>query len=230
MIKDAIDARLMSSANFVRAGAVLADIGTDHGYLPIFLLKAGKIKRAVLSDINEEPLAAARRNVEDEGLSDKCTLILADGAASLSGLGITDYTICGMGGELIADIIDGAPDMRRPGIRLILQPMSRQAALRRKLFSLGFSVLDEKYSSVSGKHYVTVLAEYTGIAHTVSDIEAELGFEFSHTDDRADYVLYMQTKLASLERAARGMMMGGDDVSREKALIEEIKRRLLRIK
>ena len=99
MIGNAIDARLMSSANFVRAGAVLADIGTDHGYLPIVLLKEGRIERAVMSDINEGPLATARRNVEDEGLSDKCTLILSDGALALEGLGITDYSICGMGGR-----------------------------------------------------------------------------------------------------------------------------------
>ena len=229
MIGNAIDARLMSSANFVRAGAVLADIGTDHGYLPIFLLKEGRIRHAVLSDINEGPLAAAEQNVKAEGLSDKCTLILSDGAASLTGLGITDYAICGMGGELIARIIGDAPDMRREGVRLILQPMSRFAIVRETLSSLGFRIIDERYSSAAGRPYVSILAEYTGEVRDIDSVTAELGDEREHTSDREDYVFFLRKKLASLERAAHGKKEGGEDVSFELELCDEIKRRLSKL-
>ncbi len=229
MIGNAIDARLMCSANFVRAGAVFADIGTDHGYLPIFLLKEGRISHAILSDINEGPLDTARRNVCAEGLSEKCTLILSDGASALSGLGITDYAVCGMGGELIAEIVGSAPDMRREGVRLILQPMSRINVLRRRLAALGFSVLDEKYSTSAGKHYVTLLAEYTGLVYEVSDTVAELGEDRAHTDDRDDYVSFLEKKKFSLERASEGIKRGGGDPVSERIILDEIRRRLSEI-
>ena len=100
MATSRIDARLLSAAEYVRAGAVFADIGTDHGYLPVFLLKNGIIERAVLTDINEHPLESARESVRAEGLSDRVDFYLTDGALGLEGLGITDVAVCGMGGEL----------------------------------------------------------------------------------------------------------------------------------
>ena len=226
MIGNTIDARLLSSANFVRAGAVLADIGTDHGYLPIFLLKEGRISRAVLSDINEGPLATAKRNVIEEGLIDKCTLILSDGAKALSGLGITDYAICGMGGELISEIVSSAPDMRREGVRLILQPMSRPAVLRKTLASLGFRVLREKCSMATGRPYVTILAEYTGRIYDVSFVDSELGEDRAHEGDGDDYVFFLKKKRESLARAAEGMEKGGIDPKEERLIIAEIDKRL----
>ena len=93
MINSTLDKRLLSCADYVRAGAVFADIGTDHGYLPIFLLKAGRIERAYLTDINVGPLNSARENATAEGLLDKCSFLLTDGAAALMAHGITDYAV-----------------------------------------------------------------------------------------------------------------------------------------
>ena len=84
-----LNARLLSAAGFVRQGAVFADVGTDHAYLPIFLLESGRILRAVCSDINEGPLASAVSNVSSAALSDRCEFVLCNGAASLSDKGIT---------------------------------------------------------------------------------------------------------------------------------------------
>ena len=100
-----ISPRLLSAADFVRQDAILADIGTDHAYLPLFLLSEGRIKKAFCSDVNEGPLASARANADAAGLLDRVEFTLADGADALSGRGITDYAICGMGGELISDIV-----------------------------------------------------------------------------------------------------------------------------
>ena len=97
-MKSAINARLLSAAELTRQDATFADIGTDHAYLPLFLLDEGRIKYAYCCDINEGPLDSARRNAEERGRLDKCEFILTDGAAVLSGKGITDYAICGMGG------------------------------------------------------------------------------------------------------------------------------------
>ena len=90
MRDNALDVRLCSCADLVRQDAVFADIGTDHAYLPIYLLKSGRIKKAYCSDINKGPLATAADNVKDNGLSDRVELILTDGAAALSDKGITE--------------------------------------------------------------------------------------------------------------------------------------------
>ena len=118
-MKHPIGKRLLSAAEFVRQGAYFADIGTDHAYLPLFLLEGGKIERAVCSDINAGPLETAKRNAEEYGLSDRIIFRLTSGAEGLSDMGITDYAICGMGGELIAEIIESAPHLKDGAVRLI---------------------------------------------------------------------------------------------------------------
>ena len=201
---DMLDARLLSCANFVRAGAVFADIGTDHGYLPIFLLSSGKISRAVLADINEGPLNSAKQNVREAGFDEQCTFKLTDGAAALSGLGITDYAICGMGGELIASIISAAPHLKKIGTRLILQPMSRHGATRSCLYREGFTILDERYSIAEGKCYLTILAEYTGKVRSVASEICEIGEEYPHPCDKNEYMEYLLRRIASLKRVIHG--------------------------
>ena len=226
MIGSSLDKRLLSCADYVRVGAVLADIGTDHGYLPLFLLREGRVQRAYLCDINEGPLSSAKRNATLDGLIDKCEFILTDGAAALSDKGVTDYTVCGMGGELIARIIDDAPHLRVRGTRLILQPMTKQESLRKYLTSHGFSILDERFSYDSGKYYVTVLAEYTGECREMSDSEAELGIEVRHITDRDEYLGFLEGKRRAAEKALRGKRIGGYDASLEEHRLSLIDARI----
>lgn len=221
-----LDGRLSSAAKFVRQGAVFADIGTDHAHLPIFLLKSGVIDRAVCSDINEGPLDKARENAKDADLLSKIDFVLTDGAAALSEYGITDAAICGMGGELIARIITDAPFLRKEGVRLILQPMSRTAHLREKLATLGFSVLDESYSEADGKLYVCILAEYTGTVREISQIEAEIGALYADNDNNGCQIKYYKAKKRAFERIAEGKRLGGSDSSYEQMLIRAIDERL----
>lgn len=221
-----LDGRLLSAAGFVRAGSVFGDIGTDHGYLPIYLLAEGRVDRAVLSDINKGPLDSARANVAEAGFADRVSLVLTDGAAELGGYGITDYAICGMGGELIADIIEAAPELRNPDVRLILQPMSRPEHLRGYLSSRGFSVIDERYSSSDGKYYLCLCAEYTGTPCEITEEERICGKELSHTEDRQEYTEYLRARLSSYRRAADGRMRGGEICPDELRLCDIIEARL----
>lgn len=223
----ALGKRLLSAAEFVRQGAYFADIGTDHAYLPLFLLSEGKIPRAVCADINRGPLESARKNAESECLLEKIDFVLTDGAEGLSDRGITDYAICGMGGELIADIIKRSPHLSMPGVRLILQPMTRAANLRRYLAEGGFSVLGESYSSDGGKFYVCLCAEYTGECREISEIEAELGTLSERralTDAERGY---FDTRHRALTRAARGKASQNNGSSREALLLSELERRNL---
>ena len=226
----ALDARLRSAAAFVRQGAVFADVGTDHAYLPVFLLKAGVIERAVCADINEGPLAAASRTLADNNLSDRAELVLTDGAAALAGRGITDYAICGMGGELIASIIAAAPHLFDTGVRLILQPMTRQSTLRAELYRMGFRILEERYSSADGRYYVCMLVEYCGESAELSGVLSEIGVNPDIDGGSAEYIGYLETRYKALLRAAEGKRAGGADISDELALLNAIKTETERIK
>ena len=223
MIDAKLNARLFSAASLVRQDAVFADIGTDHAYLPIFLLKAGRVKRAFATDINRGPLDSARANVSSSELSDKVTFMLTDGAAALAGAGVTDYAVCGMGGELIADIIERAPHLKDSSLRLLLQPMSRQEKLRRYLFSHGFAIRAESYSYDSGKYYVTLMAEYVGECRELSELEAVAGVSDSQILDTGARCGYLKAKLSSLERARAGRLSGGASDGNE-AIISALQR------
>ena len=199
-----LNGRLCSAASFVRQGAVVADIGTDHAYLPIFLLDRGIAKRAFAADINEGPLKKADENIRLAGLSALCECRLLDGAAGLLGLGITDYAICGMGGELIADIIERAPHLKDGGVRLILQPMSRQEHLRSYLMAAGFKIIAEAYSSDSGKDYVCFAAEFSGERCELSPIEQYLPVKGAELFGKEAMLRYYKGKHHALARAADG--------------------------
>ena len=217
----AINARLLSAAELVRQGAVFADIGTDHAYLPLFLLDKGKIERAVCADINVGPLNSAKANAHDAGLSEKIEFVLCDGAADLCGRGITDYAICGMGGELIAAIIERAPHLKDGKINLILQPMSRQGVLRKFLTSGGFEIKCESYSSDGGKYYVTLLANYTGNVTELDDVEAELGIKTAKYVNKYAQICYLKAKLAAFLKQRDGKKRGGESAEREVLLAEK---------
>lgn len=216
--------RLLCASRLVRDGAYFADIGTDHAYLPILLLREGRIDRAVCTDINAGPLDSARRNVAAGGFSASVSFMLTDGAEALCGMGITDYAICGMGGELIADIIDRAPHLAAVGTRLILQPMSRQAVLRRYLASHGFVTVCEEYVSDGGKYYLCLAAEYSGEKREISDIEAEFGSIDDCDILTDDAIGYMRTRFRALKRASMGKCCGGETESTEGRLLSELSR------
>ena len=159
-----LDKRLGSVADFVRQGAYVADIGSDHAYLPLWLTLSGRAVGAVASDVVDGPVARSAANVSAYGAEDKVKVMRADGLAGVKGLPITDVVVAGMGGELIASIISAADWVFNEKYRLILQPMTHSEILRHELLSWGFSIIDETLTeSADGKRiYVTMCAEYVG--------------------------------------------------------------------
>ena len=207
MSEISIGERLSSVAKFVRRGATFADIGTDHAYLPVFLLKAGVIERAVCSDINKGPLENARRTAEQMGVSDRVELLLADGASLLLPYSPTDVAICGMGGELIARIIEDAPFLKSSSVRLLLQPMTRQEALREYLNENGFSLVGEDYVTEAGKSYSVIAVEYSGAAPDENLPRVRYG-GVCHSAAAAQ-LEYVTSKLKSKEKALFGILHSG---------------------
>ena len=225
----ALCARLLAVAELVRQGAVFADIGTDHAHLPIFLFENGKIEKAVCSDINKGPLDSARNNVKEAGFADKCEFILCDGAEALSGKGITDFAICGMGGELIADIIERAPLFKDESLSLILQPMTKQAHLRRYLYKNGFYIKSETYCSEGERHYVIMQVFYSGKSLEISNIEAEIGVETSEYVNKTSQMAYINGKIAAYKKAANGKIKGGNSAEEELFMLDSLKQTLEKI-
>ncbi len=222
-----LDKRLLSCAGFVRQDALFADIGTDHAYLPIFLLKEGRIKSAVCADINEGPLKSAKENLIANGLIDKARLVLTDGLSGLDSTPLTDIAICGMGGELIRDIIKAAPFVKDEGINLILQPMSRANILREFLLSEGFYIIKEDYVKSKGLCYVTMLVSFSGRLKKSDDYFAHFGTLDSDTvEHNPDACEYAKNILNSLERIYLGKSSAGQSDEKTGALITLAKEKL----
>jgi tRNA (adenine22-N1)-methyltransferase len=217
-MKKLMNPRLLSAAEFVRQGARFADIGTDHAYLPIFLLSEGKISFAVCSDINEGPLASAVANAKEEGLEDRMAFTLADGADELEEYDVSDIAICGMGGELISNIIERAKFLRDDRIRLILQPMTKQEMLRERLYKMGYEIEAESYSTDAGKHYVCMCAKYTGVEKELSAKEIEICPENAEIVNKDIQKHYINKKISVYEKIIRGKMLGGEDYSEAEAM------------
>ena len=172
-----LDPRLAAAASFAREGAVAADIGSDHAYLPISLILDGRAPFAVVSDVNEGPLLRAKANAAKYGVKENMRFVRADGLIGLDPErdGVGDIYVCGMGGELIARIIGASDYTRRPGVRLILQPMSSPEELRLFLGMAGFAILDERLCEAAGKRYACLLAAYDGEVRTYTPAELLLG-------------------------------------------------------
>lgn len=203
-----LDKRLSAVAALVRQGSRLADIGTDHAYLPVHLVQAGVCPSAIASDIGAGPLDAARRTVTENGLTSEIALRLGDGLATVSAGEVEDIAVAGMGGETIAAILEAAPWVKNEGIRLILQPMTRAEDVRRWLLHNGFSVLEE-HLIIDGRHlYPVMAAEYTA-APVCEDEVAIYGGFFTAEEGRP----YRHMMAEHLLRRIRGYYHDGDFVT-----------------
>ena len=146
-----LDARLDLCARLVRPGKNLCDVGADHGYLSIWLLRTGKTPRALATDLRAGPLAAAAKNAARYGVEDRLALRLTDGLDGVLPEDAEDFVLAGMGGETILAIIARVPWLRDEKYRLVLQPMSSADSLRVGLRQLGFALLEEQAVLDSGR-------------------------------------------------------------------------------
>lgn len=146
-----ITERLQCILNYVNSDTV-ADIGTDHAYIPIELVKKNRVKKAIAADINEGPLKIAQKNIKSEGLSDKIETRLGSGISVLKKGEADQIIIAGMGGELIQSIIESDIEIALNS-ELLLQPMNNQYELRKYLMSSGFKITAEDIAVEGFKVY-----------------------------------------------------------------------------
>lgn len=148
-----ISRRLAAVSDMVTSGRHVADIGTDHAYIPIFLVESGKIERAIAMDVNKGPLRKAEENIRAHGLSDRIETRLSDGLERLAPGEADGIIIAGMGGPLTVRILTDGAD-RLPGCReLILQPQSDIRLVRAFLEERGWQIVREEMIREEGKYY-----------------------------------------------------------------------------
>ena len=151
-----LDSRLMAIADLVRKDKIFADIGTDHAYLPVYLVEKGVIKKAIAADLRVGPLENAKEAVVSYGYSDQIELRLSDGLDNFIENEVEEIAVAGMGGLLIASFIERTQWLKNEDIHLILQPMTHIEELRKTLFDNGF-IIDNEVVAEDG--YWTQLLE-----------------------------------------------------------------------
>ena len=158
-------------ASFVPQGAVILDVGSDHAYLPIELVERGQIEAAIAGEVVEGPFQSAVKNVEAHGLKEKIQVRLANGLAAFEEEDqVTVITIAGMGGRLIATILEEGLDKLSNIQRLILQPNNREDDLRIWLQDNGFQIVAESILEEAGKFYEILVVEAGQMELSASDV------------------------------------------------------------
>lgn len=145
--------RLTALANMVTDGNRLADIGTDHGYIPIYLCQTGKIPFALAMDIGKGPLQQAQTHIAEHGLSEQIKTRLSDGMSALQFGEADTILIAGMGGGLVMKILSEGAEKLTGKEELILQPQSEIALVREFLRVRNFQILNEDMILEDGKYY-----------------------------------------------------------------------------
>lgn len=208
-----LGARLRAIADAVRDGVFFYDVGTDHAYLPTYLLQNGRVPFATASDIVAGPLAIAAQTLRQGGVEDRVRLVLTDGLRGIELIPPCDIAIAGMGGEMIAAILDDAPQVRREGVRLLLQPMTKVCELRAYLAEHGFAFEREQIVK-EGKLYSLLICRYIGAPTVLSEEELLLGARGIRVEDDLFYE-YVNKLLQIYTAIADGKRRGGNDPADE---------------
>lgn len=176
--------RLLKIASLASDGKKIADIGTDHGYIPVYLLKEGKVPFAVLADVNKGPLDNAHKEVIQNNLLDKVDLRLGSGIEILEIGEVEEVIIAGMGGILISELLEAKKEVAHNVEKLILQPMQAQEELRYYLLNNGYEILEEVLVREDFRIYEIIVAKYTGKNTIIEDeIYYEVGIKLLENKD-----------------------------------------------
>ncbi|WKY46744.1 class I SAM-dependent methyltransferase [Eubacteriaceae bacterium ES3] len=169
--------RLKRIAECASGFQTLADIGTDHGYIPVKMIQEGRVKGAIACDINRMPLQKAEDLIQANHLSDKIKTRLGSGLSVLEENEADLVVIAGMGGVLISDILEASEKVAKSVNTLILQPMNAQNVLRHYLEDNGYNIVGEALAK-EGKRVYEILIVQVGKMKVRNELEYELGIDY----------------------------------------------------
>lgn len=186
--------RLQAVADMVHSGSRLADVGCDHGYVPVYLVENGICPSAVACDVNQAPLNSCKSLVSQCHLESSIKCVLSNGLENVSGDDIDDILIAGMGGELIADILSRCSYARDK--HLILNPMTHPEIARKWLFDNGYEIINDIIIADGKHHYSIFDAEYNGTVQKKGQRDYFLGniCDFSDKEYFIHLLSYLKNK------------------------------------
>ncbi|MBC2579226.1 class I SAM-dependent methyltransferase [Clostridium sp. DJ247] len=167
--------RLKNIVAMVDSCDCIADIGTDHGYIPIYLVKNHICRRAIASDINKGPVKKAKFNVELENVQDKVQCRLGPGLTTIMPGEVQGIVIAGMGGNLISNILEESEDVFRKAEFAILQPVQNPEVLREYVYKKGYKIVDEELCIDEGRFYEIIKITYGLNSENVNEVFYEIG-------------------------------------------------------
>lgn len=188
--------RLQAVADLVRKGARLADVGCDHGYVPVYLVENGIIPSAVACDVNEGPLKSCVGLVHQSNLDESIKCVLSNGLDDVCGDDVDDILIAGMGGELIADILSRCDYLRDKHI--ILNPMTHPEIARKWLFDNGYEIVNDIIVPDGKHHYSIFDAVYNGTVQEKGQLDYFLGNITDYSD--REYFIHLLSYLRNKQK------------------------------
>ncbi|MDR2656076.1 MAG: class I SAM-dependent methyltransferase [Oscillospiraceae bacterium] len=214
----------MAIAEMIPEGALVADIGTDHGFLPVYLAKSGKAERAFACDIAQKPLNSAARTILKYGAARQVAPLLSNGLEKLEPNQVDCIVIAGMGGITISEIIENCRWARRYKFDWFLQPMTKAPQLRQYLCRNGFKISSEKAVMDKGRIYTVIAAKYIGQKFEPDDIFALTGM-VSKTPGELQ-TAYINKTIQKLRKKQRGLALSADsgETDRIGAIIQSLEK------
>ncbi|MEG1257023.1 class I SAM-dependent methyltransferase [Clostridium sp.] len=213
-----ISKRLKLISSLVTNVTTMVDVGTDHGYVPIDLLKNNKIEFAIASDINKGPVEKARKNLKDNNLSDKVECRLGGGLKTVKPGEVEAAVIAGMGGNLIRDILEESQDVFKKLKYAIVQPVQNPEVLREYLYKSGCEILDECIIYDEEKYYEILKIKWGKNIKEVDPIYYEISKILLDKKDEG-YKEYLEFKRAKYIRIYEGLK---GDTENSKSRKEEL--------
>ncbi|WP_349948012.1 class I SAM-dependent methyltransferase [Lacrimispora sp. BS-2] len=202
--------RLETIASFVPEGSRIADIGTDHGYIPIHLVQEGKAKHAIAMDVREGPLLRARAHIQEAGLQTQVEVRLSDGLLKLEENEADCVVIAGMGGELMIHILEAGRDLWENIPYWVLSPHSELDKVRRFLEEQEFFIERETMIKEEGKYYTVMGVSRETKAGNIEEREISYRYGKSLLESK-DPVLkeYLKKEEEQLEQIMKGLSVNG---------------------
>ncbi|MCI1960243.1 MAG: class I SAM-dependent methyltransferase [Clostridia bacterium] len=212
--------RLSAVANEVLYDTI-ADIGTDHGYLPVYLIKNDKIKKAIACDVNKGPLEKAAENIKLSGLENEIKIRLGDGLSCVSENEAETIVIAGMGGILICKILDEGKSALKTVKQLVLQPQRDFYCVRKKAHEHGFKIINEVMVFDAGKYY-NIINAVKGVEKYSSEKDYFFGKILLEKKTKV-FTDYIEERLKKYEDVLSHMSENNHDYKKIAALTEEYK-------
>lgn len=208
--------RLAVIAGFVPPGKIVADIGTDHALLPVYLVQSGRCRRVIATELKEQPWKRACLSVQVLGLENKIDVRQGNGLKGVLAGEAQVAVVAGMGGKTISQALEACPEVLNNLERLVLQPMNDAGALRFWLINHGWRICEEAVAEEEGRLYVIIVAE-PGRETVCDPLLIEIGPYLAQGKDPLS-VAYLNKLEANYQQILKALNRGQSPRAREKVV------------